>query len=65
MDKQIISVQDEDQIDKLAAIILKYDLLAIPVTDSKNTLMGMIVIDDIIEDLMDKGKTRKGGRSWR
>jgi len=40
-------------------------LLAIPVTDSKNILMGMIVIDDIIEDLMDKGKTRKGGRSWR
>jgi Mg/Co/Ni transporter MgtE len=65
MDKHTISVQDEDQIDKLAAIILKYDLLAIPVTDSKNTLMGMIVIDDIIEDLMDKGKTRKGGRSWR
>jgi len=65
MDKQIISVQDEDPIDKLAAIILKYDLLAIPVTDSKNILMGMIVIDDIIEDLMDKGKTRKGGRSWR
>jgi len=25
----------------------------------------MIVIDDIIEDLMDKGKTKKGGRLWR
>ena len=65
MNKQFISVQDEDQVDRLASIILKYDLLAIPVTDSKNTLMGMIVIDDIIEDLMDKGKTKKGGRSWR
>lgn len=65
MNKQFISVQDEDQIDKLAAIILKYDLLAIPVTDSVNTLKGMIVIDDIIEDLMDKRKTKKGGRSWR
>jgi magnesium transporter len=65
MNKQFISVQDEDKIDRLASIILKYDLLAIPVTDAQNTLVGMVVIDDIIEDLMDKGKTRKGGRSWR
>ncbi len=65
MNKQFISVQDEDKIDRLASIILKYDLLAIPVTDDQNTLMGMIVIDDIIEDLMDKGKTKKGGRLWR
>ena len=65
MNKQFISVQDEDKIDRLASIILKYDLLAIPVTDALNTLVGMVVIDDIIEDLMDKGKTRKGGRSWR
>ena len=65
MNKQFISVQDEDKIDRLASIILKYDLLAIPVTDAQNTLVGMVVIDDIIEDLMDKGKTRKGSRSWR
>ena len=65
MNKRFISVQDEDKIDRLASIILKYDLLAIPVTDAQNTLVGMIVIDDIIEDLMDKGKTRKGSRSWR
>jgi len=65
MNKQFISVQDEDKIDTLASIITKYDLLAIPVTDAQNTLLGMVVIDDIIEDLMDKGKTKKGGRSWR
>jgi flagellar motility protein MotE (MotC chaperone) len=65
MNKQFISVQDEDKIDMLASIISKYDLLAIPVTDAQNTLMGMVVIDDIVEDLLLKGKTRKGGRSWR
>jgi len=65
MNKQFISVQDEDKIDRLASIILKYDLLAIPVTDAQNTLVGMVVIDDIIEDLMDKGKTKKSSRSWR
>ena len=66
MNKDIIRVFDEDKVDTLAVIILKYDLLAIPVTDSENTLVGMVVIDDIVEDLMDKGKTKKGGRrSWR
>ena len=65
MISDFISVNDEDKIDTLAMIILKYDLLAIPVTDKENTLVGMVVIDDIVEDLMDKGKTKKGGRSWR
>ena len=65
MNKHIISVNDEDKVDTLGAIISKYDLLAIPVTDSQNTLVGMVVIDDIVEDLMLEGKTKKGGRSWR
>jgi len=65
MNKDFISVTDEDKIDTLGSIISKYDLLAIPVTDAENTLMGMVVIDDIVEDLMYKGKTKKGGRSWR
>lgn len=65
MNENVISVQDEDKVNTLAEIISKYDLLAIPVTDAQNTLLGMVVIDDIIEDLMDKGKTKKGGMSWR
>jgi magnesium transporter len=65
MNKHIISVNDEDKVHTLGAIISKYDLLAIPVTDSQNTLVGMVVIDDIVEDLMLKGKTKKGGRTWR
>ena len=65
MNTEFISVQDEDKADRLAAIILKYDLLAILVTDAENTLVGMVVIDDIVEDLMSKRKTKKGGLSWR
>lgn len=65
MNSDFISVNDEDKIDTLAVIILKYDLLAIPVTNKENMLVGMVIIDDIVEDLMDKGKTKKGGRSWR
>ena len=65
MNKDVISVMDEDKVNTVGEIFSKYDLLAIPVTDAENTLLGMVVIDDIVEDLMSKGKTKKGGRTWR
>jgi CBS domain-containing protein/sporulation protein YlmC with PRC-barrel domain len=57
MKKNPISVFDEDKIDSLAEIISKYNLLAIPVTDYDNKLEGMVVIDDVIEDLVGKRRT--------
>lgn len=53
-----IKIEDYDKIDSLAEIISKYDLLAIPVVDSKEKMLGMVVIDDIIEDLLDRRKTK-------
>lgn len=57
MDHNPIFVFDDDKIDSLAEIISKYNLLAIPVTDRKRKLEGMVVIDDIVEDLLDRRKT--------
>jgi sporulation protein YlmC with PRC-barrel domain len=53
-----ISVFDDDKIDSLAEIISKYDLLAIPVTNKDMKMEGMVVIDDIVEDLLDRRKTK-------
>ncbi len=58
MNRNTISVFDEDKIDSLAEIISKYNMLAIPVTDKNMALQGMIIIDDIIEDLLNKRKTK-------
>jgi len=58
MEKNAIFVYDDDKIDSLAEIISKYNLLAIPVTDRKKKLEGMVVIDDIVEDLLDRRKTK-------
>ena len=58
MQSDVISVNDEDNIDTLAEIISKYDLLAIPVTDKEMKMLGMVVIDDIVEDLLHKRKTK-------
>lgn len=58
MNKNLISVLDKENIDVLAEIISKYKLLAIPVTNEKRELEGMVVIDDIVEDLLKSGKTK-------
>jgi len=57
MKRDPISVYDYDEVDSLAEIISKYNLLAIPVTDKENKLEGMVVIDDVIEDLIGKRRT--------
>jgi magnesium transporter len=58
MNKKHISVQDEDRLDILAEIVSKYNLLSIPVVGKDNILLGMVVIDDIVEDLMGRRRTK-------
>ena len=50
---------DDQKIDEVAEIISKYSMLAIPVVDLNNTLQGMVVIDDVVEDLINKRRTNK------
>jgi len=57
MRKTVAFVYDTDELDSLAEIISKYNLLAIPVTNRKKKMEGVVVIDDIVEDLLNKRKT--------
>jgi len=50
---------DYQKINEIAEIVSKYNLLAIPVVDKNNVLKGMVVIDDVIEDLIKKRRTNK------
>ena len=59
MDVKLITVFDDDKIDSLAEIISKYNMLAIPVINSTSKIQGIVIIDSIIEDLINKGKTNK------
>jgi Mg/Co/Ni transporter MgtE len=38
-------------------MVSKYNLLAVPVTNDNNELEGMVVVDDIIDDLLGKRRT--------
>ena len=52
------AVMDNDKLDSLAEIVSKYNMHAIPVVNNHNMLEGMVVIDDIVDDLLGARKTR-------
>jgi magnesium transporter len=54
-----VHLRDYQKINEVAEIVSKYNLLAIPVVDKQNVLKGMVVIDDVIEDLIKKRRTNK------
>lgn len=58
MQSDPIKIEDYDKIDSLAELISKYDLLAIPVVNKEDQMLGMVVIDDIVEDLLNRRKTK-------
>ncbi len=50
---------DDQKVGAIAELVSKYNLLAVPVVDQNNQLQGMVVIDDVIEDLTHKRRTNK------
>lgn len=48
-DKQLIYVNTLDDQEKVAEVAKHYDLLAVPVVDNENRLVGMVTIDDIMD----------------
>lgn len=49
METSIISVHTLEDQEEVAGIFRKYDLIAIPVVDKENRLVGIITIDDIVD----------------
>ncbi len=58
MDKHAVSVFDDDKADTLAELVAKYNLLAVPVINKNRQMEGIIVVEDIVEDLLSNRKTR-------
>lgn len=49
METDIISVHEETDQEELARILENYSLLAVPVVDRNNVLLGIVTFDDIID----------------
>ncbi len=59
MKSEPVFLYDDQKIDDIAETISKYNLLAVPVVDKQNLLQGMVVVDDVVEDLINKRRTNK------
>ncbi len=49
MTTDIFSVRTDMDQEEVAKIVARYDILAVPVVDDKNTLVGIITVDDVID----------------
>ena len=59
MKTEPVHLFDEQKVGAIAELVSKYNLLAVPVVDQNNLLQGMVVIDDVIEDLTHKRRTNR------
>ncbi|MGB4438923.1 MAG: magnesium transporter [Sedimentibacter sp.] len=54
MDDNIISVFPEVDQEEVSLLVSRYDLKAIPVVNRKNSLLGIITVDDIIDVIVEE-----------
>ena len=54
MDTNVISVGTKEDKETVATTFAKYDLLAIPVVDGENRLVGIVTVDDAIDVLQEE-----------
>ncbi|MCU7493929.1 MAG: magnesium transporter [Ignavibacteria bacterium] len=52
MHKDIIFMYDNDEIEELIKIVTKYNLFAIPIVDKEMNLVGNVVINDIMYEIL-------------
>lgn len=54
MSENVISVGTKEDKETVATTLAKYDLLALPVVDGENRMVGIVTIDDAIDVLQDE-----------
>jgi len=59
MKSEPVSLFDDQKTRAIADLVSKYNLLAVPVVDRNNLLQGMVVVDDVVEDLINERKTKR------
>ncbi|PJI07677.1 MULTISPECIES: magnesium transporter [Clostridium] len=52
MDKNFVSIKDSDKLDDAVEISSKYNLISLPVLDKENKLCGVILINDLIDEVL-------------
>ena len=56
MEADVISVTSDTDQEEVARLVSEYDLLAIPVVDDANKLLGIVTVDDVIDVLKEEAE---------
>ena len=52
MNSNVLYVLEEDKIASLNEIITKYSLISIPVVNSEKQMLGVVIINDVVHNLL-------------
>jgi CBS domain-containing protein len=63
MNPSVLKVDAATNKEDVAALIAKYDLLAIPVVDARRRLIGSVTVDDVVDLMLPRGWKKRSGRS--
>ncbi|MBA2371633.1 MAG: magnesium transporter [Chloroflexi bacterium] len=63
MDPHILKVEVDTPKEDVASLIAKYDLLAVPVVDAGQKLLGIVTVDDVVELMLPRGWKKRSLRS--
>jgi len=59
MIRDVIAVRPEDSAQEVAAVLSKYNLLAVPVVDDEFRIQGLITVDDVLDAVLPASVKRK------
>jgi len=65
MTREVVVLTAEDDLETVGAALTKYDLLALPVLDANGRLVGVVMVDDVMETVLRKGRRRVPSRFRR
>lgn len=57
--RNVVAVEPDASVDELAAVLTKYNLLAVPVVDGEHKLLGIVTVDDALEEILPDRVKRK------
>ena len=63
MNPNVLRVEADTDKEEVAALIAKYDLLALPIVDARRVLLGTVTVDDVVELLLPRGWKKRSLRS--
>ncbi len=63
MDPHVLKVEATTPKEDVAALIAKYDLLALPVIDARHKLLGTVTVDDVVELMLPHGWKKRSSRT--